>query len=496
MINDRGHVDTGGIGVRHGRCDEALMIGARRGGPFAPADGARCRHARQHRGPGTDAGVDRQLGLVHPAQVRRIGMDMHQPLARPRRLEQRIAVGRDIAEPRAEGHDQICTAHAFGQPRIDAQAQMADVVRIAIVEHVLTAEGAGHRQIPRMHEARERGRILVAPVGAAGDHQRTLRGGQQPGQRGGIRGRRRGDHGPIRAGVAADGIAIEHILGQRQHHRPGTARGRDLEGARDQFGNARRVVDFGDPFRHAAEHRRVIDFLEGLPAAVLAGDLPDEQDHRRRILRGNMDADAGMRGAGPARDKADAGAAGQLAVGLGHIGGRAFVLADDQVDRGLIVQRVQHVEKALARHAEHALGAVDAQRVDQDAAAAAWRERLRGGGRIGRTRRTDRQGRTEIGGRLGHRRAHRIDIGNGGGCGCGCGCGTGSQGSGIGTGAPASPHCAGERQTGNETGPIIAPKFRTAAAHRRPGQWPRGRTALIMAGRRGPSQCRLQSERQ
>ena len=84
-----------------------------------------------------------------------------------------------------------------------------------------------------------------------------------------------------------------------------------------------------------------------------------------------MDADAGMGGAGAAGDETDAGTAGQLAIGLGHVGGGPLVLADDGVDLRRVVQGVEHVEIAFPRHAEQAVGAMDPQRIDQDASAAA-----------------------------------------------------------------------------------------------------------------------------
>ncbi|MCY1219571.1 hypothetical protein D9M72_315530 [compost metagenome] len=51
------------------------------------------------------------------------------------------------------------------------------------------------------------------------------------------------------------------------------------------------------------------------------------------------------------------------------------MLANHQFDGGLVVQRVQHVEEAFARHAEDAVRAVQAQGVDQRSATAtaAWR---------------------------------------------------------------------------------------------------------------------------
>ena len=71
---------------------------------------------------------------------------------------------------------------------------------------------------------------------------------------------------------------------------------------------------------------------------------------------------------GPARHEADAGAAGELAVGLRHHRRAALLAADGDVDRG-VVQRVEHGEVALARHAEEVIDAVDDELVDEDLAA-------------------------------------------------------------------------------------------------------------------------------
>src|SRR5699024_1473564 len=67
----------------------------------------------------------------------------------------------------------------------------------------------------------------------------------------------------------------------------------------------------------------------------------------------------------PARDEADAGPAGALAVGFGHHRRAAFVAADDDLDLGCVDQRIQHSEIALARHAEHTVDAVHTQSMNQ-----------------------------------------------------------------------------------------------------------------------------------
>ena len=85
-------------------------------------------------------------------------------------------------------------------------------------------------------------------------------------------------------------------------------------------------------------------------------------------------ADGGIGRTGAARDEADAGLARQLAIGLGHERRAAFLAVDDEADVR-VVQRVQHVEIAFARHAEGGVHAVDLERIDQDLAAAAGRVR-------------------------------------------------------------------------------------------------------------------------
>ncbi|MNQ95219.1 hypothetical protein D3C85_1107680 [compost metagenome] len=93
-----------------------------------------------------------------------------------------------------------------------------------------------------------------------------------------------------------------------------------------------------------------------------------------------MHTHRGVGGARPAGHEADAGLAGQLAVGLGHVGGAAFLPADDEVDDFAgVVQGVEHGQVAFTGNAEGALDTVDAQGIDQDLAAGAVRDgRLHG----------------------------------------------------------------------------------------------------------------------
>jgi hypothetical protein len=166
------------------------------------------------------------------------------------------------------------------------------------------------------------------------------------------------------------GLCDQHVFRQRQHHRARTAAGRDLEGARDVFRDAVGAVDLRHPLGHLAVHAAVVDFLEGFAVHEVGADLADEQDHRRRILVGRVHADRGIGRARAAGDEADAGLAGQLAVGIGHERRAALLAVDDEADIG-IVQGVEHVEVAFAGHAEGGVHAVDLEGIDQDLAAAA-----------------------------------------------------------------------------------------------------------------------------
>ncbi len=83
-----------------------------------------------------------------------------------------------------------------------------------------------------------------------------------------------------------------------------------------------------------------------------------------------MDADRGVAGARPARHQEHAGFAGELAIGLGHERGAAFLAAGDEADLGRVVERVEHFEIALAGDAERHLDPVCLEAADDQLAAA------------------------------------------------------------------------------------------------------------------------------
>jgi hypothetical protein len=210
----------------------------------------------------------------------------------------------------------------------------------------------------------------LGPAGAAEDHHRTLGAGEAFCQLlhlgvAGAGGRYR--IGQDLGGRVLDHFA-QHVLGERQHHRAGTAGHGHREGAVDEFGDTGRVVDLGHPLGEFGEGAAVFDFLKGLAFAGVALDLADEQDHRDRILARDVQACGGVGGAGAAGDEADAGLAGEPSPGVRHHRRSAFLTADGDADAG-IHQRVEDGEITFARHAEQALDAIGLEGIDYQLAA-------------------------------------------------------------------------------------------------------------------------------
>ena len=201
----------------------------------------------------------------------------------------------------------------------------------------------------------------IAPAAAADQHDRPLGGGEQPAHFGEVGGAGMRPHRAVRADDRGGGAVAQHVLGQGHDDRAGAAGGRDLERLVHQLRDALGHVDLRHPFGERRVHLAEIDLLERLAVDLVARHLADQHDHRRRILERGMDADRGVAGAGAARHQQHAGLAGQLAVGLGHKGGAAFLAAGHEADLGGVEQRVEHFEIALAGDAERHLDAMRAQ---------------------------------------------------------------------------------------------------------------------------------------
>ena len=223
--------------------------------------------------------------------------------------------------------EQVRLPHALGQRRIDADADIAGIVGMLVVEQALAAPRAADGKLETLGEALQGGNRGFRPARAAGNHEGPFGAPQHLLQFGHLGQAGMGlDLGP-RARIDPLGKLAQDVLGQRQHHRAGAARGRLVEGAADHLAGTVGTVDLLDPLGHLAEHAAEVDLLERLAAAHGAPDLADEDDHRGRILAADMDAGRRIGRTRPARHHEDAGAAGELAPGLGRHRGAALLAA-------------------------------------------------------------------------------------------------------------------------------------------------------------------------
>ena len=364
VAHHRAHVELAGLRRR----GEARLPGGVGGGePGGPGRRRRRRDGRERRHQPVGMRLHRQVGGVHAVELVGRGVGVDQPRGHPRDAEERVAVAEDLAEDGADREDDV----GLGQQRPDvprlAEPAVAGIGRAGVVDQVLAAEVDDDRDRRRLGEGAQPGAAGLAPSAAAGDDQRPLGGRDEPDDRLDLGGGRRRLRHPDRRPGAAGGRAGQHVLGQRDDHRPLPAGHRRGEGAGDDLGDAVGVVDLGRPLGQRAEGGAVVDLLEGLAAAHRPGDLADEEDHRRRVLLRGVHADRGVGRARAAGDEGDAGGAGQLAPGRGHEAGAALLPVRHQPDAvGHVVQRVEHREIALAGHAEDRRRALRQQAVHQE----------------------------------------------------------------------------------------------------------------------------------
>jgi hypothetical protein len=165
-------------------------------------------------------------------------------------------------------------------------------------------------------------------------------------------------------------LGKQRVLGKGEHYRAGPPGHRGVESMAHVLGDALDAVDLRHPLRHLPVHAPVIDLLERFALGEFVRHLADEHHHRRRVLEAGMHADGAVGGAGTARHEEHARLAGELAVRLGHVGGAAFLAADDEGELvAQVVQAVEHRQVALAGHAERHLHALGGERVGEDLAA-------------------------------------------------------------------------------------------------------------------------------
>ena len=148
-------------------------------------------------------------------------MHVHQELRRVRDVEQRIAGGRHLAEPRADHDQQVRILDGGGKLGIGADAGAADVAAMPVVEVVLVAEGRRDGQIEALGEGLDGLLDGGAPAGPADDHQRALRLGELRPAAAASRRRRAGLGDAGRLGVGASHSAASMSSGRPSTTGPG-----------------------------------------------------------------------------------------------------------------------------------------------------------------------------------------------------------------------------------------------------------------------------------
>ncbi len=238
------------------------------------------------------------------------------------------------------------------------------------VEGACPAERACDRKRKALREAREIGAGRLRPPCPAenGDRALSLREQRAEFAHLGRAGPDRRSLGPRRVGDL--GRFGQHILGQRDHHRPRPTLHCDVESPLHDLRDLPRACNLGRPFGGGAEQGAIVHLLKGAPSHHRALDLPDEQNERRRVVLGDMNPVRGVGRAGAPRHEADPGAAGQPAVGQGHHGGARLLTADGEGERR-VAHRVERGEIGLAGHAIDALDPLGHQLVDENLSAGA-----------------------------------------------------------------------------------------------------------------------------
>jgi hypothetical protein len=141
-----------------------------------------------------------------------------------------------------------------------------------------------------------------------------------------------GPHGAIRPDDRGGALVAQHVLRQCHDDWAGTPGGRDLKRLVHQLGYPLGQVDLRHPFGERRVHLAEIDLLEGFAVDLVARHLADQHDHRRRILERSVDADRCVAGARSSGHQQHSGLTGELAIGLSHKGGAAFLATGDEPD--------------------------------------------------------------------------------------------------------------------------------------------------------------------
>jgi hypothetical protein len=164
-----------------------------------------------------------------------------------------------------------------------------------IVEEILMRKPHANRQRKLLGHLHERSTRVAVPSTAADDNKRPLRGGKTIAAAATCATSGAAAIGSTRGASAQSARADSMSSGTAKTTGPGRPDIAIRYACATYSGirSARSIC--AAHFATAAEHAPVVDLLECLAIDHVAPNLPDEQDHRRRILRRSVDADTGVR---------------------------------------------------------------------------------------------------------------------------------------------------------------------------------------------------------
>ena len=174
---------------------------------------------------------------------------MHQRLPRRRDVEQRVALRRHLRHAPADQEHEVGVLDARDELRVRPDAEIAGISRVVGRKQHLAAERGRDRQVEALGEAREALHGLRRPARC----RRGSRSGASP-PRAASAARPSGRApGWVSTGSKRQArrrrsrVSVSMSSGSAIDDRAGPALHRDVEGARDELGNARRVVDLRRP---------------------------------------------------------------------------------------------------------------------------------------------------------------------------------------------------------------------------------------------------------
>ena len=306
--------------------------------------------------------------MVVAADLVGVGVDMHEALARLRNAEQRIGLRRRLRHAPANQKNKIGRFDARFQLGIDREADLAGKVVVLAVERARAPKRACDGQVEAFGEPGEGGAGSLGPSPSAKNGDRPFGRPQHLLQFGHLR-EARPDRDPLGARSVRHGRHFrQHVLGQRNHDWPRPPLHRDVKRALDNLRDLRRPLDLRCELCGRSEERPIVHLLESAPSHHRPLDLADEQDHRRRIVLGDMQPMRGVGRAGTAGDEADSRPPSKAPLCQRHHRGARLLPADGEFDRR-IVHGVEGGEVGFAGNAIDPLDPLGDELVDQNLSA-------------------------------------------------------------------------------------------------------------------------------